>query len=219
MGATDIHIDPGTQVSKIRFRVDGSLTTVKQCDPPESQRLVNQFRVLSNIEPLEKDFADGRWAGTLEDRSVEVRTTFIATVRGDKLAIRMMGQSGTHYELENLGFIDEQLTDVRDWLFGRAGMFVVAGPTGSGKTTLLYALAKQLDRPEESGGTREDPGVCILPLSRTAPKARREKASQSNSRGIRTWFWLPNRNERLGNPRSRGNSAYQHGCRRHQGRI
>lgn len=159
--ATDIHLDPSENAYRVRFRIDGILHDALYIDEAEGQRVVNQFRVLSRIDPTESNLAEGRWTGVVDTDAaavdLDVRTTFIKTISGDKMAARLMATSDEDFDLETLGLTKPQREDVRDWLVQRNGILVVAGPTGSGKTTLLYTLAKMLDTPEQSVVALEDP--------------------------------------------------------------
>lgn len=161
--ATDIHVDPDSRSYRLRFRIDGVLHTVATGEPDEGQRLINQFRVMSRVDPTETPIAEGRWTSEVKDRPIDVRTTFISTIAGDKMAARVLNHQDNEFQLSDLGLSQSQYQQVMDWLATHVGMTVVAGPTGSGKTALLYALVRQLNSPQANVMTLEDPVEVRIP--------------------------------------------------------
>lgn len=123
----------------------------------EGQRLVNQFRVLSRVDPSQVDQTESRWSGDVDGQSLSVRCTFVSTVLGDKLCIRLLGSVLVDASLPSLVTREKDLLAVRSWLDSPTGMMVVAGPTGSGKSTLMYSVAEELSTPQSSVVTLEDP--------------------------------------------------------------
>jgi len=69
------------------------------------------------------------------------------------------------YDVEKLGFSDADIVKVRHAIAKPYGMILANGPTGSGKTTTLYTILKQLNKPDISIITIEDPVEYSLPGS------------------------------------------------------
>ncbi|SRR6056297_997890 len=155
--ASDIHIDPATDHYRVRFRIDGKLINTFDGEPTEGHRLVNQFRVLSRIDPAEIGATEGHWTGEVDDQLLDLRTTFVPTVLGDKMSARILGTHLASMDLYEVGLDAPATAALDQWLASPNGMIVVAGPTGSGKTTLLYAIARRLATPDASVVTLEDP--------------------------------------------------------------
>ena len=81
----------------------------------------------------------------------------IPTIYGERIVLRLLDQSQTRLDLDDLGMdrgIQDQLMDIID---RPNGMMLVTGPTGSGKTTTLYAALGRIDRDSRNVMTIEDP--------------------------------------------------------------
>jgi len=76
---------------------------------------------------------------------------------GENIVMRILSESSRRYNLEDLGFLPEDLKRVRRASEKPYGMILSAGPTGSGKTTCLYAILQILNKPTVNIMTIEDP--------------------------------------------------------------
>jgi type IV pilus assembly protein PilB len=73
------------------------------------------------------------------------------------VVLRILDKDNVRLDLEKLGMQQQELERFRR-AFGRAhGAVLVTGPTGSGKSTSLYAALNELNTPEKSIVTIEDP--------------------------------------------------------------
>jgi type IV pilus assembly protein PilB len=73
------------------------------------------------------------------------------------MVLRLLDREVGLVDLEDLGFVGEDL-DRFDRIIRRPnGIFLVTGPTGSGKTTTLYAALKRLNKPNVKIITAENP--------------------------------------------------------------
>jgi general secretion pathway protein E len=71
--------------------------------------------------------------------------------------MRLQDRSNVVLELEQLGFSEENLTDIDELVQRTYGILVVTGPTGSGKSTSLYGCLTKLNKPDVNILTVEDP--------------------------------------------------------------
>ena len=90
-------------------------------------------------------------------REVDFRTSFVPTLFGEKVVIRVLDRSGAPLNLEGLGFDPVDLEKLQWAIRQPHGMILVTGPTGSGKTTTLYAVLNQLNEEGVNIMTAEDP--------------------------------------------------------------
>jgi len=100
---------------------------------------------------------DGRFRHTVGKDVMDVRVAVMPTFYGEKVEMRLLSATGRPLSLEELGFLEDHATVVRENAKKTYGMMLVTGPTGSGKTTTLYSVLNILNRPEVNIVTIEDP--------------------------------------------------------------
>jgi len=163
--ATDIHIEPETKVSAIRFRIDGILY-FKFCIPLEMHNnLINV--VFSRAEITVSDFHkfhDARFEHRYSGHPVDVRVSCIPSIHGPALVLRLLDVNKTLISLENLGFYKTHLEAIQKVIAKPHGIIIITGPTGSGKTTSLYAILNRIKAISTKVITIEDPVEIKMPL-------------------------------------------------------
>ena len=167
--ATDVHLDPQPDGVRVRFRVDGRLHDAVSLNRDHGIHLIRHFKAISNLDPTNAlRLADARITYRLGDQEIDLRLACAPTVSGEKASIRLLDRGRVEQRLDQLGLSDPQHEQIKRWLGGASGMFLVAGPTGSGKTTTAYALLHELKGQERSVVTIEDPveyqvaGICQM---------------------------------------------------------
>lgn len=145
-GASDIHIDPGSEETTVRLRVNGDLEEYKSLSSELHPLIVSRLKVLGGMDISERRAAqDGRFAWSdSQGTEIDVRAASLPTRNGEALTLRLLGSRTEELTLEKLGM---SLTDLK--AFSAAinkphGMILLTGPTGSGKSTTLYGGIKQL---------------------------------------------------------------------------
>jgi general secretion pathway protein E len=162
--ATDLHLDMQREAMLIRMRIDGRLFDCIRLTPDQAKRLGNQFKAMANIDPIAHFTPEqGRFTYPLDDESIDLRLSLAPCLRGDKISIRIFNPGHVPRQLDQLGFREKGLADIREWLQNVSGMLLVAGPTGSGKTTTLYALLHHLGLQDHNVVTIEDPVEYEVP--------------------------------------------------------
>lgn len=158
--ASDIHIEPGEDATRVRFRVDGVLQEILKCENAMQTAIVARLKVMADADISEtRRPQDGRLTLVLPDRSIDIRLATIPVQFGEKVVLRILGQAQfeTVPDLVELDFAKPVLTGLRKIVESQHGIFFVTGPTGSGKTTTLYALLKYLNHPGINILTIENP--------------------------------------------------------------
>ena len=84
------------------------------------------------------------------------------TYYGENAIMRILAETQS-FHMEDLGFVQSDLDKVKKAIKKPYGMILANGPTGSGKTTTLYTILRELNRPEVSIITIEDPIEYSLP--------------------------------------------------------
>lgn len=159
--ASDVHIHPEAEGVRIRFRVDGLLRDVfpKEKIPLDLQHeIISRIKVISGLRTDEHSIPqDGRFKVKLEDiGEVDVRVSIMPTYYGENAVMRILAESRA-YMLKDLGFVPKDLVKVERAIRKPYGMILASGPTSSGKTTTLYTILKELNNPDFSIITIEDP--------------------------------------------------------------
>ncbi len=166
MRASDIHLEPGEESTRVRFRVDGVLQEVLRYERLMQAPIVARLKILAEIDISEtRRPQDGRITLALPDRSVDIRLATVPVQFGEKVVLRILGQAqfSAVPDLCELDFAKPVLTRLRRVGDARHGIFFITGPTGSGKTTTLYALLKELNHPGVNILTVENPVEYRLP--------------------------------------------------------
>jgi type II secretory ATPase GspE/PulE/Tfp pilus assembly ATPase PilB-like protein len=158
-GATDIHLDPTTLGTRIRFRVDGVLQDILPIPAEKATMLISRIRVMAGMDITERRLPrDGAIpAEAFPGLPRDIRVGSSLTVKGERLVLRLMPDSDKLSSLAQLGFYEDQFAAARRLLAAPYGLLLVVGPVGSGKSTTVYSMLSELNRPEKSVVTIEDP--------------------------------------------------------------
>ena len=162
--AADIHIEPFEKDFKIRYRVDGALYEVKAPDVSMAPAIISRVKIMANLNIAERRVPqDGRIAITVAGRPVDLRVSCLPTAHGESVVMRILDQSATSLDLENVGLAEDVYEQLTMDIEKPNGIIVVTGPTGSGKTTTLYSVMQQLNDRHRKIITIEDPVEYQLP--------------------------------------------------------
>lgn len=156
--ASDIHIEPFEKMLKLRYRVDGNL--IEASAPPKSLQLsiASRIKILAGLDIAERRLPqDGRFRIRVSGKEVDLRISFLPTVYGEKIVIRLLDKSALSGSITQLGMDAFTLAQFQKAIDAPHGMILVTGPTGSGKTTTLYTVLQELNNPEYNIVTVEDP--------------------------------------------------------------
>ena len=158
-GVSDIHIEPGENRLRIRYRIDGIL--FEQSAPPIGMHaaIVSRLKIMaSNMDIAERRLPqDGRIRATVQGRTVDLRVSTLPVAHGEKCVIRILDNRSILVGLENLGMWDDTLKAFRRQILQPHGIVLVTGPTGSGKSTTLYSALQVMDSTRLNISTVEDP--------------------------------------------------------------
>ena len=156
--ASDIHIEPGKEKVRVRFRLDGVLHASLFLPMRVLPAIVARIKILSNLKIDETRMPqDGRFSTKIEEREIDFRVSTFPTMLGEKVAIRILDPSQRKIDFEHLGITGRNRKVVEAALKKPYGMILAVGPTGSGKTTTLYAILGALNKEEVNIITLEDP--------------------------------------------------------------
>jgi type IV pilus assembly protein PilB len=156
--ASDIHIEPDDNATRVRYRIDGTLAEVLK--PPHRMHaaLVSRIKIMSQLDISERRLPqDGGIHVMMQGRPIDLRISTLPGQHGEKVVIRIFDDRSTLVNLEKLGFESDTLEEFRRLIAAPNGILLVTGPTGSGKTTTLYSVLNELNSTEVNISTVEDP--------------------------------------------------------------
>ena len=164
-GASDIHAEPLSDGTSVRYRIDGVLREVMRLPVSAGPALVRRVKILSKLDvtdPLHPH--DGRAAVRMDGKYVDLRVSTVPVARrGEKVVIRILDKSNLRANISDLDLPENEEGAFRRFLENREGMVLVTGPTGSGKTTTLYAVINELRTGKVNIVTVEDPVEYDVP--------------------------------------------------------
>ena len=139
VGASDIHIEPDSNVLRLRQRIDGVLHETLLNEVNIASALVLRLKLMANLDISEKRLPqDGRFNIRAKGQSVDIRMSTMPVQHGESVVMRLLNQSAGLRKLEASGIQSDLLVRLRQQLRRPHGIFVVTRTTGSGKTTTLY---------------------------------------------------------------------------------
>ena len=157
-GASDIHFDPEAKSMRVRFRVDGVVSDTTTVPRGMTAGLVSRVKIMADLDIAEKRMPqDGRVGLNVEGRHIDIRVATLPTVRGESIVMRVLDKGGMSFDLDRLGMAELDVARLRQAISQTHGSLLATGPTGSGKTTTLYAALTELNTPEKTLLTIEDP--------------------------------------------------------------
>jgi type IV pilus assembly protein PilB len=164
-GASDIHAEPLSDGTSVRYRIDGVLREVMRLPVSAGPALVRRVKILSKLDvtdPLHPH--DGRAAVRVDGKYVDLRVSTVPVARrGEKVVIRILDKTNLRANIPDLHLPANEEQAFRHFLENREGMVLVTGPTGSGKTTTLYAVINELRTGKVNIVTVEDPVEYDVP--------------------------------------------------------
>lgn len=156
--ATDVHIEPLENITRIRYRIDGILEERLRLDRQYHAALVSRIKILGGMKIDEKRIPqDGRFAFKSDLGEVDLRISSLPTAHGEKIVMRLLPKSQKIPTLQELGLRGKALKNLEEAVLIPHGIILITGPTGSGKTTTLYSLISKINTPKVNIVTLEDP--------------------------------------------------------------
>lgn len=157
--ATDIHIEPFKDFTKVRIRVNGDLVELMTISSALHVSLITRFKILSGMNIAEKRIPqDGRMSQFVDGTTLDLRVSNLPMVYGEKVVIRILATGNMSLrKITDLGMTDYNYERFASCLKVPQGVVLVTGPTGSGKSTTLYAALGEIAKPNLNVITVEDP--------------------------------------------------------------
>lgn len=155
--ASDIHVEPFKDKSRIRYRIDGILTERDLLTKNMHLAVVSRIKIMAGLDIAEHRIPqDGRVRMRLVGRTLDLRISTCPTQYGEKVVLRLLSKESLR-DIDDLGFSTEQRKIFSDIINKSHGIFLATGPTGAGKSATLYAALARINSPESNIISIEDP--------------------------------------------------------------
>ena len=159
-GASDIHVEPHDDRTRVRYRIDGLLFDLLEIPRQLHLAVVSRIKIISRLDIAERRLPqDGSFSSRIHGQEFDFRVSTLPTLYGEKVVLRLLEKAAVveRYSIENLGFEQEQLELFLKGVRRPWGMVLITGPTGSGKSTTLHTALKFIKSPRKNVVTVEDP--------------------------------------------------------------
>jgi type IV pilus assembly protein PilB len=158
LGASDIHFTPQPRGLVVRGRVDGVVRELLTIPTSQQSAVTSRLKVMGRLDIAERRAPqDGRVAVKTGSQTVDLRMAVLPTKFGEKVTLRVLNQAAAPASLSDLAMAPDLEEIVRKAIRQPYGAILTCGPTGSGKTTTLYAALQELNTPDRTIMTIEDP--------------------------------------------------------------
>jgi type IV pilus assembly protein PilB len=162
--ASDVHIEHMGEKVRVRFRVDGTLSTSLILPTKVHSQVVARIKILCNMKLDERRKPqDGRFSARIEGRKIDFRVSTFPAYYGEKVVMRILDAERGVISIDKMGFSKEHMTMVREAMKRPYGLILIAGPTGSGKSTTLYSMLNEVDMESKNVLSLEDPVEFNIP--------------------------------------------------------
>jgi type IV pilus assembly protein PilB len=156
--ASDIHIEPFDDRTRVRFRIDGVLQSVLDLPKNLHSAVATRIKILSNLKIDEVRVPqDGRFSTHQGKAKVDFRVSTFPTKAGEKIVMRILDPLSNRIDLVGLGVTGRSADLLKEAIEKPFGIILITGPTGSGKSTTIAGILKELNTEEINIVTLEDP--------------------------------------------------------------
>jgi len=156
--ASDIHIEPNRDQTRVRYRIDGMLHVSLILPSYIHPSVVARIKILSNLKIDETRLPqDGRMRLMVDNKVIDFRVSTMPLAGKEKIVMRILDTGDRALTLKELGFSDKQTEIIKKNIHRPNGILLVTGPTGSGKSTTLYSVLDILNKETVNIITLEDP--------------------------------------------------------------
>ena len=162
--ASDIHIEPAEEATRLRYRIDGVLQEIGFIPNNVYRLTLSRVKMLAGMKINIRDAAqDGHFGIDLDGKKVDLRVNIIPGNHGENMNMRILNSESVLLDPQVIGITGQTLEKITEALAKPLGMIINTGPTGSGKTTTLYSLLSQVNKPDAKIITIEDPIEYQIP--------------------------------------------------------
>lgn len=158
-GASDIHVEPGETMGRLRYRIDGILETMIPPIPMELYgNIISRLKIMCRLNIAEYRLPqDGRFSYEYFGKKIDVRVSIIPLINGEKAVLRLLNRAERFISIDGLDLAAKNKEQLIELCHRSGGAVIIAGPVNSGKTTTLYGVLDLLNNSQKNIITLEDP--------------------------------------------------------------
>ena len=128
--ASDVHIEPQDSNVRVRYRIDGVLREAMTFPLNVGPAVTSRIKVMAGMDIAERRLPqDGRVELRLDGEEVDLRVSTLPTIHGEKTEIRILRSKGIVGNLEELGFLGEDVIRLKEAIQDPNGIILATGPT------------------------------------------------------------------------------------------
>ena len=163
--ASDVHLEPGDDHVRVRFRVEGVLQERKRLPLELGIAVISRLKMLAGMDMAERRIPqDGKFSTVLSGTQRTVRASIFPSIHGETIVLRIASPAMALSDLKELGLPSRMVPVVEQALHRPSGMILTTGPTSSGRSSTLYSLIQLLDPVKRSIVTLEEGIEARLPM-------------------------------------------------------
>ena len=156
--SSDIFIEPQEHDLRVRYRIDGVLHEIMRSPKQIQAGIISRIKIMSGMDIAERRLPqDGRFGLVIDKRPIDFRVASLPTIYGEQLILRVLEKESISMNLDDLGFLPQDLERFKESFTKPYGAILITGPTGSGKTTTLYGVLNLINSDASNLITVEDP--------------------------------------------------------------
>jgi type IV pilus assembly protein PilB len=120
--------------------------------------MISRLKVMAELDITQTHVPqDGRFSISHNGFEVDVRVATLPSAHGETMVLRILDNAVGIIALPALGFRPAELQRYEPAFRVPQGAIIVSGPTGSGKSSTLYSTLAEINSPERSIVSVEDP--------------------------------------------------------------
>lgn len=139
--ATEIHVEPGLQQGRVRYRIDGIVQQVVDLPMVVHSRVIARLKHMARPQPGAA--ADGGFSVSLDGSARRAQLVVTGSPDGELALLRLIDPAAVP-KLTDLNFDFQEGGRIRQLLLKPDGFILVTGPARSGTSTFVYAALEAL---------------------------------------------------------------------------
>ncbi|MDP3285109.1 MAG: ATPase, T2SS/T4P/T4SS family, partial [Desulfobacterales bacterium] len=124
--ASDIHLEVFENKVRVRYRIDGILLEAESLPKRLQSAVISRVKIMAKLNIAERRLPqDGRIRLRAAGREIDLRISTIPTLYGESVVMRILDRGGAIISLEELGFNEKSLENLKKIIALPYGMILV----------------------------------------------------------------------------------------------